>query len=52
MINLERRPDRRVMMEKALAELGIEYKYVAAVDGRLVLIHCALYVWVNLLSLL
>ncbi|XP_067940750.1 glycosyltransferase 25 family member-like isoform X2 [Watersipora subatra] len=34
MINLERRPDRRTMMELALAELGIEYKYFPAVDGR------------------
>lgn len=36
MINLERRPDRRIMMEKALGELGIEYKYVPAVDGKYV----------------
>jgi len=34
LINLERRPDRRIMMEQALAELGIEYKYFPAVDGR------------------
>lgn len=34
MINLERRPDRRVMMEAACAELGIKYKYYPAIDGK------------------
>lgn len=34
MINLERRPDRKKMMEEACEELGIEYKYFEAVDGK------------------
>lgn len=34
MINLKRRPERRVKMELTLNELGIEYTYFEAVDGR------------------
>ena len=34
MINLERRPDRKEMIERACKELGIEYKYFAAIDGK------------------
>ena len=36
MINLERRPDRRFKMRGCFEELGIKYKYVPAVDGKLV----------------
>ena len=35
MINLKRRPERRVKMEKCFTELGIDYKIFDAVDGRL-----------------
>ena len=34
LINLERRPDRRVKMEECFRELGVEYERVEAVDGR------------------
>ncbi|XP_012279221.1 glycosyltransferase 25 family member [Orussus abietinus] len=34
MINLERRPERRVRMERCFKELGIDAKLVKAVDGR------------------
>ena len=34
MINLERRTDRRMKMEVGMRELGLEYKYFPAVDGR------------------
>ena len=34
MINLERRPDRRFKMRGCFEELGIQYKYVPAVDGK------------------
>lgn len=34
MINLKRRPDRYEYMDQALKELGIDYKYFEAVDGR------------------
>ncbi|XP_064458740.1 procollagen galactosyltransferase 1-like isoform X2 [Ornithodoros turicata] len=34
MINLERRPERRVRMEYCFDELGISFKATAAVDGR------------------
>ncbi|ELU06820.1 hypothetical protein CAPTEDRAFT_153006 [Capitella teleta] len=33
-INLERRPDRRVKMEQCLQELGVDHKMVNAVDGK------------------
>lgn len=33
-INLERRPERRLRMERSLQELGIAAKFVSAVDGR------------------
>ena len=38
MINLERRSDRRLKMEKCFAELGIQYEIIKAVDGKYV--HC------------
>lgn len=34
MINLKRRPERRIKMEQTLNELGIEFTYFEAVDGR------------------
>jgi len=34
MINLKRRPERRLKMEMILKELGIEYTYFEAVDGK------------------
>lgn len=34
MINLVRRPDRRIKMELSFKELGMDYKYFPAVDGR------------------
>ena len=34
MINLERRPDRRLKMDACFAELGVDYKWVKAVDGK------------------
>jgi collagen beta-1,O-galactosyltransferase len=34
MINLKRRPERRVKMEMTLRELGIDYTYREAVDGK------------------
>ncbi|XP_053953383.1 glycosyltransferase 25 family member [Anastrepha ludens] len=34
MINLERRPERRVKMEKLFLELGLDVEYVPAVDGK------------------
>lgn len=34
MINLKRRPERRIKMELTLKELGIDYTYFEAVDGR------------------
>jgi len=34
-INLERRPDRKKRMSSTLDELGISYKIVSAVDGKL-----------------
>ena len=39
LINLVRRPDRKKMMEKALSELGVSYKYFPAVDGKYVTLH-------------
>lgn len=33
-INLERRPERRLRMETSLRELGIAAKFIPAVDGR------------------
>ncbi|KAE8750935.1 hypothetical protein FOCC_FOCC002363 [Frankliniella occidentalis] len=33
-INLERRPERRLRMERSLKELGIVAKFIPAVDGR------------------
>lgn len=33
-INLERRPERRLRMERSLRELGIAAKFIGAVDGR------------------
>ena len=39
LINLVRRPDRKEMMEKALSELGVSYKYFPAVDGKYVTLH-------------
>ena len=39
MINLKRRPERRVKMEKCFTELGIDYKIFDAVDGRLVSLY-------------
>jgi collagen beta-1,O-galactosyltransferase len=34
MINLERRPERRLRMECSFTELGIDFKWIKAVDGR------------------
>ena len=34
LINLRRRPDRRLKMEECFRELGVEYQLVEAVDGR------------------
>lgn len=34
MINLERRTERREKMEKSFMELGLDYTYVAAIDGK------------------
>lgn len=34
MINLKRRPDRRKKMEECFEEIGIDYQYVEAVDGK------------------
>lgn len=34
MINLKRRPERRMKMENSFRELGIEYTYFEAVDGK------------------
>lgn len=34
MINLERRPERRLMMETSFKELGLEVEHIAAVDGQ------------------
>ncbi|KAL5290495.1 CERCAM family protein [Megaselia abdita] len=34
MINLERRPERRLKMDRLLRELGLEYEYFKAVDGN------------------
>jgi collagen beta-1,O-galactosyltransferase len=34
MINLKRRPERKIKMELSLRELGIDYTYIEAVDGR------------------
>ena len=34
MINLERRPERRLRMEWSFTELGLNFKWVKAVDGR------------------
>lgn len=34
LINLERRPDRRLRMEWSLNQLGLEHKLVNAVDGK------------------
>ena len=34
MINLERRADRRMKMDLCLSELGIDYEWVKAVDGK------------------
>ncbi len=33
-INLKRRPDRKEKMDRCLAELGVKFKYVEAVDGK------------------
>lgn len=33
-INLERRPERRLRMETSLRELGVAAKFIPAVDGR------------------
>lgn len=34
MINLKRRPERRFKMDRLLRELGLEYEYLEAVDGK------------------
>ena len=34
MINLKRRPDRYDKMVRCFEELGIDFKYVEAVDGK------------------
>lgn len=34
MINLKRRPERRIKMELTLRELGIDYTYFEAIDGK------------------
>lgn len=34
MINLERRPERRLMMEQSFKELGLQVEHIAAVDGQ------------------
>lgn len=34
MINLERRPDRRLKMEQSFKEIGLTFEYVAAIDGQ------------------
>ena len=34
LINLRRRPDRRVKMEECFRELGVDYELVEAVDGK------------------
>ena len=34
LINLQRRPERRIRMEWAFRELGIDFKLFDAVDGR------------------
>lgn len=34
MINLKRRPERRLKMELTMKEIGIDYKYLEAVDGK------------------
>lgn len=34
MINLERRPERRVKMERLFEVLGLDVEYFAAVDGK------------------
>ena len=43
LINLVRRPDRKEMMEKALSELGVSYKYFPAVDGKYVTLHIIIF---------
>ena len=34
MINLERRPDRRLKMDACFTELGVDYRWFKAVDGK------------------
>ena len=34
LINLERRPDRKKKMDNCFNELGIEYEWIKAVDGK------------------
>ena len=34
MINLERRPDRRFKMDACFTELGVDYRWFKAVDGK------------------
>ena len=34
MINLERRPERKLKMDMSFRELGLQVEYFAAVDGK------------------